>query len=673
MSHLDQLNSAQKEAVMATEGPLLVIAGAGSGKTRVIEHRVAHLVENGVSPEKILLLTFTRRAAGEMLRRAAGHVKAAEHVEGGTFHSFAYKMLRKYGTRVGVPKKFSILDEGDAEEAIHRCATQLGFYDKKERFPKKGALRKVVSQAFNKQLTVEAVLLREYPNFLHLADEVERLRDRYAEYKMEKGYLDYDDLLFFLLMLLQQKETQVFIAEKYSHVMVDEYQDTNRAQGEITYFLGRENRNVMVVGDDAQSIYGFRGASHENIMEFPKRFSKTKVIKLEENYRSTQDILDVANAVLDNMASKYSKEMRSAHGEKGVCPTMLFFGNSRREAEWIAGKIKELRDEGESFHHQAVLFRSTYASISLQAELARRNIPFQLFGGVKFYETAHAKDLISHLKILVNLQDELAWNRVLMLLEGIGPRTASQITDDIISVQDFSDVFEILDRHASVGRYGDGLKRLLSLLREVTHEKIPPLEQLKQVSKYYEPIFRTKFDDWPKRLNDILVLQEIVEQYKNLDQFLADFVIDPPRLGVMAEAEDHDEKPLTLSTIHSAKGLEWDYVFVIGLMEGVLPSGFALGRDDEIEEEHRLFYVGVTRAKKQLFLSASYLSSRGRFDSAHREEMGSGEISRFLTAPNVISKVEHQMFVEEDGGDDEGEVDYDDEGIGPVRRKEELW
>ncbi|MDP2704681.1 MAG: ATP-dependent helicase [bacterium] len=655
--HLKQLNSAQREAVTTTEGPVLVIAGAGSGKTRVIEHRVTHLIEKGVPPEKILLLTFTRRAAEEMIRRASRHIPSAERVDGGTFHSFAYKMLRRYGTRVGVPKRFSILDEGDAEEAVHRCATQLGFYDVKERFPKKAALRSILSASFNKQMTVEAVMLREYPNFLHLADEIERLKGRYAEYKLEKGYLDYDDLLFFLLLLLQQKETQAFVAETYRYLMVDEYQDTNRAQGDITYFLGRGHGNVMVVGDDAQSIYGFRGASHENIMEFPKRFPRVKIIKLEENYRSTQDILDVANSVLDNMVSKYAKEMRSAHGEKGERPDMLFFGSSRKEAEWIAGKIKEARDEDVPLHHQAVLFRSTYASIPLQAELAKRNIPFQVFGGVKFYETAHAKDLIAHLKLLVNLRDELAWNRCLMLLEGVGPRTAQRMTDDLVSAGEFARIFEVLDSCASGSQHGDGLKRLLSLFRELGGARTPsPVESFRMVSKYYEPIFREKFDDWPKRLQDILILQEVVERYASLDEFLADFVIEPPRLGAAPADGEHDEKPLTLSTIHSAKGLEWDNVFFVGLVEGVLPSGFALGREDELEEEHRLFYVGVTRAKKRLYLSASFMSVRG--------SMGTGEISRFLTAPNVISKLRQEFYQDYDDGND---IRYDD-GIAPPRR-----
>ena len=640
-----------------TEGPVLVIAGAGSGKTRVIEHRVAHLVEKGVAPEHILLLTFTRRASEEMLRRASRISQRAAKVEGGTFHSFAYKTLKRYGRKLGIPPQFSVLDEGDAEEAIHRVATQAGCYDKEERFPKKKALRAIVSSSQNKQITVEAVMLRDYSHFLHFADTIEKLKEKYAEYKLSKGYLDYDDLLFYLLLLLQNEDMRREIAGKYKYVMVDEYQDTNRTQGEIVYFLGKEHGNVMIVGDDAQSIYGFRGASHENIMQFPKRFPKTKIIKLEENYRSTQKILDVANEVLTNMVSKYGKRMVSAKGEEGVEPITRIFQSGYKEAEWIAGKIKEARDGGLGFHQQAVLFRSSYVSIPLQAELAKRNIPFQIFGGVKFYETAHAKDLIAHMKILLNPQDELSWNRALMLLEGIGPRGASKIVDEIVLGSGLSYALDAMDTHAGNSRNGEGIRRLAAFLREA--EKLSSVvEKYQAVNEYYEPIFRSRFDDWPKRLGDLVVLGELASRYGALDQFLADFVIDPPRLGPGSRGEDRDEeKPLVLSTIHSAKGLEWEDVYFIGLCEGVLPSGFALGREDEVEEEQRLFYVGVTRAKRNLYLLASYGSARG--------DVGSGEISRFLAAPNVIAKLDRSELRSLSRDDSGGAGDdYDDDGIG---------
>ncbi|MDP3725058.1 MAG: ATP-dependent helicase [Nanoarchaeota archaeon] len=666
MNYLDSLNKAQKEAVTTTEGPVLVIAGAGSGKTRVIEHRVAHLIEKGVAPEKILLLTFTRRAASEMLRRACRMNPLAERVNGGTFHSFAYKMLRMYGEVLGISKSFSVLDEGDAEEAVHRAATQIGCYDSDERFPKKKALRAIIGQAFNKAITIEAVLLKEYSHFLHLADEIEKVKTKYAEYKMEKGYLDYDDLLFFLVLALQREAEGKAIAGRYSHIMVDEYQDTNRAQGDIAYLLARGHRNVMVVGDDAQSIYGFRGASHENIMEFPRRFRDTKIIKLEENYRSTQKILNVANEVLNNMVSKYAKRMTSGRGEEGAQPVFLFFENSYKEAERIARKIKEARDSGTDFHRQAVLFRSAYVSIPLQAELTRRDIPFQVFGGVKFYETAHAKDIMAHLKILQNFRDELSWSRALMLLEGVGPRGAERMLEDILLASGFLEACEALESHSSGSRHGEGIRRLAALLRDFhgSSPKRSVSETYRLVNQYYEPIFRSKFDDWPKRLGDLVVLQEIAGRYSGLDEFLADFVIEPPRLGPRFSEENNDEKPLVLSTIHSAKGLEWEDVYFIGLLEGVLPSGFAFGRDDEIEEEQRLFYVGVTRAKRNLYLSASYMSSRGG--------AGSGEISRFLSAPNVISKLRQEFYGNPSTSLREN-FEEDEDGIGPVSAEKAVF
>src|SRR3989344_4279889 len=487
MSYLDELNAQQKEAVTTTEGPVLVIAGAGSGKTRVIEYRVAHLLKQGVSPRSILLLTFTRKAAGEMLRRASRHDASAEHVDGGTFHSFAFKMLRRYGERIGLSGSLSVLDEGDAEEAVHRSAASLGLYDpvnpakagrgtsKEGRFPKKDTLRSVISASLNKGLDISSILMKDYPHFLHLADDIARVGKRYAAYKREKGYMDYDDLLLFLRELLMDKETLAQLSEQYRYVMVDEYQDTNVLQGDIAYLLGKKNQNVMAVGDDAQSIYGFRGATHENIMNFPKRFPNTTIIKLEENYRSTQEILNVANAVLSDMDNKYAKKLHSAKKEGGGRPHFVCFEQPYREAEWIARKIKEFYDEGVSLSRQAVLFRSSHVSIPLQAELAKRIIPFQVFGGVKFYETAHAKDVMAHLKILLNPRDELAWNRVLMLIPGIGPKTGGRLIAEIIrSVSEGRSPAGVLSSYAKQSRDGREIEKLASFLEASFGKPLPP-------------------------------------------------------------------------------------------------------------------------------------------------------------------------------------------------------
>lgn len=632
-----QLNPSQYAAVTTLDGPIVVIAGAGSGKTRVIEYRVLYLVQNKINPNSILLLTFTRRAAKTMLDRAARHDPQCKNVEGGTFHSFAYKMLKRYGKVIGFPDSFSILDEGDAEEAIHRCCNMLGFFAREKRFPKKDTLKGIISMSINKSISIGEVLKKEYPHFLEYSSDIENLRKKYTEYKINKNYLDYDDLLVYLRLLLENEDIRNRLSQKFQYIMVDEYQDTNKLQGDITYLLAEKHGNVMVVGDDAQSIYGFRGASHENIMEFPKKFPECKIIKIEENYRSTQSILDVANSVLENMANKYSKCLVSANKRVGNKPQLQYFKDSYEEAEWIAGKIKELHDEGILFNRQGVLYRSSYISIPLQAALSKRNILYQVFGGLKFYETAHVKDIISHLKVIVNPKDELAWNRVLMLIEGIGPKTAEKISEEIIVLSNLNEILErVFSKYNKKYKYSDELKRLEAVLRTVHNQNITVGEQFEIILEYYNPILRNKYDDWNTRLNDLETLKQIAIRYDSLEELLADFAIEPPEKGIgrVDPSVPEEEKPLTLSTIHSAKGLEWETVFFIGLMDGVLPVSFSLNTQEDIEEEHRLFYVGITRAKNHLFLSLHHEGTRGGINQFNK-------ISRFVDFPNVLSKLEN--------------------------------
>lgn len=631
-----QLNPSQFAAVTTIHGPVLVIAGAGSGKTRVIEYRVLHLVQNNINPNSILLLTFTRNAARQMISRASKHDPQCKNIEGGTFHSFGYKTLKKYAKTMGFPDSFTVLDEGDAEEAIHRCCTALGLFDKEKRFPRKDTLRNIISVSVNKYISVEEVLKKEYPHFLEYASEIDTLRKKYAEYKINSNYLDYDDLLIYLRLLLENEEIKDRLSRRYKFIMVDEYQDTNKLQGDITYLLAEKNRNIMIVGDDAQSIYGFRGATHENIMEFPKRFPECKIIKLEENYRSTQSILDVANAVLENMKNKYSKCLVSAKKLIGEKPEVLFFKDAYNEADWIAGKIKEQRDEGISFGHQCVLFRSSYLSIPLQAELSRRNIPFNVFGGMKFYEMAHVKDVMSHLKVISNPKDELAWNRALMLIEGIGPKISGRILKEITACSSPQEIFEkVFHKYQKGHSYSEGLARLENALKSTSDETLVVGDKFDMILDYYNPILKDKFDDWHLRANDLETLRQISMRYDALEELLADFAIEPPERGVwrVEPSTPEEEKPLTLSTIHSAKGLEWECVFLIGLMDGVLPVAFALDDEDEIEEENRLFYVGVTRAKKRLFLSLHHEGTRNGITQFNK-------ISRFLGVPNVFTKLE---------------------------------
>ncbi len=631
-----QLNPSQFAAVTTIHGPVLVIAGAGSGKTRVIEYRVLHLVQNDINPNSILLLTFTRNAARQMISRASKHDPQCKNIEGGTFHSFGYKTLKKYAKTMGFPDSFTVLDEGDAEEAIHRCCTDLGLFDKEKRFPRKDTLRNIISVSVNKYISIGEVLKKEYPHFLEYASEIDALRKKYAEYKINSSYLDYDDLLIYLRLLLENEEIKDRLSRRYKFIMVDEYQDTNKLQGDITYLLAEKNRNIMIVGDDAQSIYGFRGATHENIMEFPKRFPECKIIKLEENYRSTQSILDVANAVLENMKNKYSKCLVSAKKLIGEKPEVLFFKDAYNEADWIAGKIKEQRDEGIPFGHQCVLFRSSYLSIPLQAELSRRNIPFIVFGGLKFYEMAHVKDVMSHLKVISNPKDELAWNRALMLIEGIGPKISGRILKEITTCSSPQEIFEkVFYKYQKGYSYSEGLARLENALKTASDETLVVGDKFDIILDYYNPILEDKFDDWHLRANDLETLRQISMRYDALEELLADFAIEPPERGIwrVEPSTPEEEKPLTLSTIHGAKGLEWECVFLIGLMDGVLPVAFALDDEDEIEEENRLFYVGVTRAKNRLFLSLHHEGTRSGITQFNK-------ISRFLGVPNVFTKLE---------------------------------
>lgn len=639
------LNPSQLAAVMAVNGPVIVIAGAGSGKTRVIEYRVLNLIQNGVEPHSILLLTFTRKAAHEMLSRASRHDQRCMRVEGGTFHSFAYRMLKKYGAEIGLAKTFSILDEDDAGVAMHKCATRLGCFERDRLFPKKETLRSVISMSVNKAATIEDVLDKEYPHFLEFAPEITSVRKEYTEYKVKNGYLDYDDLLVYLRLLLKRSDIRPKIADKYRFLMVDEYQDTNKIQADIVYLLAEKNRNVMAVGDDAQSIYGFRGTSHENIMEFPKRFAGCTIIKLEENYRSTQPILDAANAVLGNINNKYAKTLTAAKRFEGVKPRLLFFKDVYEEAMWIADKIKELRDDGTPLGHQAVLFRSAYISIPLQAELSRRNIPYQVFGGLRFYETAHVKDLVAHLRVLANPKDEISWHRILMLIEGIGPKTADKITVKLAGSGASLDkaIDDVLVNGDKAHTYSARLKNLGSCLKDICN-KVSMGQRYDRVLDHYLPLMKEKFDDWHIRVNDFESLRQIVATYTSLADFLADFSIEAPERGVRAVEPErkNEEGPLTLSTIHSAKGLEWETVFLIGVADGTLPISFALNSEDDIEEEHRLFYVALTRAKTDLFLSLHHEGTRGGLTQFNK-------ISRFVDDANVLAALDQNVVFDPEG------------------------
>jgi DNA helicase-2/ATP-dependent DNA helicase PcrA len=597
----DQLNAAQYEAAVTTEGPVLVVAGAGTGKTRTLVFRVARLVEMGVDPANILLLTFTRKAAAEMLRRASLLLDGrCDRVAGGTFHSFANTVLRRHGRVLGLEPTFTILDRGDSEDVINVLRAELGLDKKERRFPRKQAIAEMYSMAVNKSVPLPQLVEQEYGHlFDHLPDLLE-LSARYAAYKSGRQLLDYDDLLVKLRHLLDASaEVRQRLSRTYRYMMVDEYQDTNALQAEIVRLLAAAHNNVMAVGDDAQSIYSFRGASFRNIIDFPSLFPGTRVIALEENYRSTQPILDVTNAIIEQARERYTKTLFTSKA-LGACPVLVAAEDEHFQSRFVCQRILELREEGISLPNIAVLFRSSFHSFDLEIELGRRDIPFIKRGGFKFIETAHIKDVLAYLRILVNPRDTVSWHRVLLLLQGVGPRSSDAIMRWVLAEGDPAERLESFPPRA----FSTELQALAGLLRRLRAAPQAPAEQMNEVLGYYEPILkRVHPEDYPKRRKDLEHFVTIAARYRDLGTLLVDMALEPPTDSVAdVLAVDPDEGLLTLSTIHSAKGLEWHTVFVISAAEGRFPSAYNV-HDEDLEEERRLMYVAATRAKEQLYIT----------------------------------------------------------------------
>ena len=634
----NQLNEAQFAAATTINGPVLVIAGAGAGKTRVIEFRVLNLVQNNVNAEEILLLTFTRKAAHSMISRAAKHDVRCANVSGGTFHSFALRALREHGWRIGFQDSFVMLDEADSQEAIQLCMTRAGLFDHPEekRLPKKDTVRAIISMAINKAMPISDILNQLYPHFSEFAPVIEIIQEHYTAYKIDRSYVDFDDLLVYLKLLLKNAEVRRHFAARHKYVMVDEYQDTNPLQADITYLLAQEHQNILVVGDDAQSIYGFRGGSHENILTFPDRFPDCRTITLAANYRSTKQVLDLANAVLANMEHKYTKNLFPAGNQSGEKPRLLGFRDAHEEAEWIGGQITRYHNDDIPFASQAVLVRSVHLSISLQVELNKRGIPYEVWGGRKFHETAHVKDLLVHLKVLVNRVDELAWHRLLRLIDGVGQKTAESLTARIIGCPSLElALASCFPKSQPQAKPLDaGLARLGQVLLAASVPGLAVGEQFGLILDYYEPLLKAKHDDWDVRKKDLETLRQIAMRYTAAGDFLADLALEPPERGVSSVGHQLGEEDiLKLSTIHSAKGREWECVFFMGLMDGALPSSRSLGTTEEIEEERRLLYVGVTRAKKHLALTYSHVGS-GEGASQFNK------LSRFIDRPDVLNHLD---------------------------------
>jgi len=632
------LNPQQLAAVTAGEGPSLVIAGAGSGKTRTLVYRVAYLIDSGIDPSNILLLTFTRKSAQEMLQRAGELIGLrSERVCGGTFHSVANMLLRRYGRAVGLEPGFTILDRGDAEDLIALVRSQLGLNEKDKRFPRKGTIAEMFSKSENTLRSLDEIVVEEFSHFADHVDALGQLQKGYQTAKRQKQLVDYDDLLVLLRQLLtHDQQARQAISRLYRYILVDEYQDTNRLQADVIRNLAATHQNVMVVGDDSQSIYAFRGATFKNIMEFPTLFPGAAIYKLEENYRSTQPILNLANCIIEEAAEKYTKHLFTRKLD-GPLPVLAEAAGENAQSRFVAQKILELREEGVPLNEVAVLFRSSFHSFDLEIELSRRGLPFIKRGGVKFIETAHVKDLLAHLRVVANPLDTVSWHRVLMLVEGVGPKKAQDLLGNLVKAEK---PYQVLREVG--GRSGQGLKNLANTLESLSGaDDHGTADQVNHIYEYYLPILKEQYDDYPKRIRDLDHLHTIAEGYPEVDGFLSDLALEPPDGSTVdVEAPDHDDERMVLSTIHSAKGLEWQCVFVIWVVDGKFPSLYSFVTDDELEEERRLFYVAVTRAKRHLFLTYPI----NVFDK------GSGMLlskpTRFLDHVSS-SMVEHLALIEE--------------------------
>ncbi len=633
INYKNELNPSQYEAVSAVDGAYLIIAGAGTGKTRTLVYRVARLVEMGYKPESILLLTFTRKAANEMMNRASILLdNRCAKILGGTFHSFANLTLRKYAKAAGLDSSFTILDQSDCEDVINLIRSQAGFISKEKRFPNKQTLNKAFSLSVNTGRKVAEIIEENYPHFLDDLDKILQIQTVFYDYKRKNNLLDYDDLLVYLKdFLLDFGPAAKSLLSSIKFVMVDEYQDTNKLQADIVKGLCQVNKNIMVVGDDSQSIYSFRGANFKNIIEFPKLFENVNIIKLEENYRSVQPVLDFTNHIIANSVEKYEKHLYTKKNG-GELPVIIAAASENLQSKFIVEKILDLREEGISLKDIAVLFRSSFFSFDLEIELTKANIPFQKFGGMKFVETAHIKDVLAFLRIAANPKDVVSWYRVLLLHEGVGPKTAQKILDELATAR--LTIKANPDEQISF-RYNDKIAGLFQLLYKLHTGKELPSEKVQMIFDYYWPLFKDRYDDYNKRNKDLEIFHNISENYKSLDNLLADMAIEPIIDSVIdIDAPDKEEEFVTLSTIHSAKGLEWHSVFIIHAVEGYFPSSRSVENLDSLEEERRLMYVASTRAKQNLFVTypmnmfdreaGMTLSKPSRFISEMKPELAEG-------------------------------------------------
>ncbi|MGD0230787.1 MAG: ATP-dependent helicase [Syntrophorhabdales bacterium] len=639
-----ELNEEQRAVVMAPDGPILVIAGAGSGKTRVVTYRVARLLERGISPQAILLLTFTNKAAREMLHRVEHLIKIdTRYMWGGTFHHIGNLILRQNSRRIDYKPNFVIMDNEDAKDMIELVTKEAKIDTKERRFPKGQVLKEIFSYSVNTMEDLEDAVTARYPYFLDILDEIDLIGRGYAERKRASNAMDFDDLLcYWHRMLAEDEALRRHYATVFSHILVDEYQDTNRIQAEIVDFMGTVNRNVTVVGDDAQSVYSFRGANFRNILDFPKRYPEATVFRLETNYRSTPEILELANHSISHNTQQFEKNLRAVK-VSGVVPVVTPLRDVIQEAEFVAQRILELRDEGLPLSEIAVLYRAHYHSMELQMELTRRGIPFEIRSGLRFFEQAHIKDVVAFLRVMVNPNDEISWKRILTMFPRIGKKTADHIYQHLKTFQDPVRLFvtkEIGKQFKSM--QPDSIERLSTLFGELEgllrYEALS--DMISSILKHgYMDYLKYTYPNHENRLEDINQLINFSSEYDSVVNFLSELSL---MSGISAEevveGGEEDERVI-LSTIHQAKGLEWRAVFLIWCAEGRFPNPKAV-EEGGIEEERRLFYVAATRAMDQLYLCyplmifdrqvGSVILRPSRFiaelESCHYEEWRVGEI-----------------------------------------------
>ena len=641
--HIDyaaELNEQQLAAVTAPPGPLLVIAGAGSGKTRTLTYRVAYLLENGIDPRNILLLTFTNKAARQMLDRVANLLPVdASGLWGGTFHSVGNRILRRHGSALGYSSGFTIMDREDQKDLINAVVASAGIDPKEIRFPKGDVLAEIFSFVVNTEKPLEELLAEKFPYFVPLLDKIKDVQARYEKKKKATNSMDFDDLLEKTLSMFQQHEgIAEFYRRQFQFILVDEYQDTNKIQADLVDLLARDHRNLMVVGDDAQSIYSWRGANFQNILEFPKRYPDAQVFKIEMNYRSVPEILEVANAAIAANVQQFRKSLQPTRESNAVKPALVALNDGAEQAQFVAQRILELRDEDVDLSEIAVLYRAHYHAIELQLELSRRGIPYQITSGIRFFEQAHIKDVTSFIRFVANPRDEVAFKRMVKLLPGIGNRNADNLwrawensLNERGEVTSWGKLF--LSMNVTV-KSKKAWEQLAYTLDEIAPggQPNPPSEMITSiVEAIYDEYAKVNFTNYELRREDLDQLAVFARQFKDVHEFLAQLALISNVDAEAAPNQTSDKEAVNLSTVHQAKGLEFHTVFVIWLTDGMFPSSRSLDTRDALEEERRLFYVAITRARDELYLTLPHMRLSGGYGDVFQRP------SRFLKEiPNKL-------------------------------------